>query len=211
MAELTISHLQPSQVRQAAEALARAFDDDPLVKFLLPHPVHRPRVLTATFSAQIRDGVSAGEVWAAFDGPAPVATAVWVPPEAWPVSLSRQLRVLAAALAPGPRAVPAALRAAPGFVRTMAKAERLHPERPQWYLSLLGTDPRYQGQGAASRALAPVLERCDAQGLHAYLETGTSRNLAWYSRHGFVMIEELRPLRNGPPMWTMERVSASGP
>lgn len=210
MAEITVSHLQPTHVRAAAEALARAFDDDPLTNFLLPNPVHRPRILASTFAAQIRDGLTHGEVWAAFDGDAPVATAVWVPPEAWPMSIGRQVRVLSAALTPGLRAIPSALRAAPKFMRTMTLVERLHPERPQWYLALLGTDPRYQGRGAGSRVLASVLDRCDAQGLHAYLETGTTRNLAWYGRHRFVMIEELNPLKGGPPLWTMERVAETG-
>ncbi len=210
MADLVFSHLQARHTRSAAEALARAFDDDPLTNFLLPDPVHRPRVLTSTFAAQIHDGLTHGEVLAAFDGDVPVATAVWMPPEAWPMSAGRQIRILASAMTPGVRALPAALRAGPRFVRAMSIVERLHPDRPQWYLSLLGTDPRYQGRGAASRILAPVLQRCDAQGLPAYLETGTTRNLAWYGRHRFVMLEELRPLKKGPPLWTMERVSEAG-
>jgi len=210
MAELRISHLRATHVRAAAEALARAFDDDPLTNFLLPNPVNRPRVLTATFAAQVLDGLSHGVVWAAFDGDLPVSTAVWAPPDAWPVSISRQIRTIVSALAPGFRAVPSALHAAPGFLRTMSAMERIHPDRPQWYLSLLGTDPRYQGKGAGSRVLAPVLERCDAEGCHAYLETSTTRNLAWYGHHRFDTLEELRPLKGGPPLWTMERVAESG-
>ncbi|MCZ7534541.1 MAG: GNAT family N-acetyltransferase [Acidimicrobiia bacterium] len=211
MTDLTVSHLQAAHARPAAEALARAFDDDPLTRFLLPDPVQRPRVLASTFAAQIRDGLVNGEVLAAFDGDLPVATAVWIPPEAWPMSIRRQIGVISAAMTPGLRALPAALRAGPRFVRAFSIVERLHPDRPQWYLSLLGTDPRYQGRGAASRLLAPVLERCDALGLHAYLETGTTRNLAWYAKHHFVTLQELRPLKNGPPLWTMERISAAGP
>ena len=210
MAELSISRLRSAHVRAAAEALARAFDDDPFTNFLLPNPVHRPRVLEATFAAQVRDGLANGEVWAAFDGDRPVATAVWAPPGEWPVSIGRQLRIIGSALTPGVRSVPSALRAAPGFLRTMSVMERLHPDRPQWYLALLGTDPPYQGQGAGSRVLAPVLERCDAEGRHAYLETSTTRNLAWYGHHRFETLEEVLPTKGGPPLWTMERVAEAG-
>lgn len=210
MAELTISRLASDQVGPCARALARAFDDDPLTNFLLPHPTHRPRVLAAVFAAQIRDGLAGGEVWAALDGDVPVAAAVWIPPESWPMSLSRELRILGSVIRPGWRSVGHALRAAPRFVRIMATVERLHPKRPQWYLALLGTDPDYQGRGAGSQLLAPVLERCDEQGLHAYLETGTEKNVAWYSKQRFAVVEELRPIRDSPRLWTMERVSEKG-
>jgi len=211
MSDLTITLLQPAHLRPAAEALARAFDDDPFTNFLLPNPVHRPRVLAAAFGAQVRNGLAHGEVWAAYDGDRPVATAVWTPPGAWPESLGSQIRVILGSMTPGLRALPSALRAAPGFLRSMSAIERQHPHRPQWYLALLGTDPRYQGQGAGSRVLAPVLQRCDAEGLYAYLETSTTRNLAWYGRHRFVTLQELRPLKHGPPAWTMERVAEAGP
>jgi hypothetical protein len=38
----------------------------------------------------------------------------------------------------------------------------------------------------------------------AYLETGTERNVAFYTRHGFKVIEELH-LPKGPPVWLMWR------
>ena len=45
--------------------------------------------------------------------------------------------------------------------------------------------PGRQGAGSARRCWRPGLDLCDREGLPAYLETATERNLAFYARHGF--------------------------
>jgi hypothetical protein len=52
--------------------------------------------------------------------------------------------------------------------------------------------------------LRPVLERCDAEGLHAYLETQKEENVPWYGRHGFNLVEKLET-KGAPPIWTLLR------
>ena len=52
--------------------------------------------------------------------------------------------------------------------------------------------------------MAPVLERCDTDGVGAYLESSKESNIAFYSRHGFQVTEEIKLLA-GPPMWKMWR------
>jgi len=78
------------------------------------------------------------------------------------------------------------------------------PTEPHWYLSLLGTDPAQQGRGVGSALLRPILERCDAEGWPAYLESSKEANLAFYRRHGFEVVEALH-LPAGPQIWTMSR------
>jgi GNAT superfamily N-acetyltransferase len=82
--------------------------------------------------------------------------------------------------------------------------ERIHPKEPHWYLAVLGTDPEHQGHGIGSAVMTPVLERCDEEGIGAYLESSKERNLAFYGRHGFVAGEPVR-LRGAPPLWPMWR------
>jgi ribosomal protein S18 acetylase RimI-like enzyme len=83
--------------------------------------------------------------------------------------------------------------------------ERKHPKTPQhWYLAVLGTAPDAQGRGLGSAVLGPVLEQCDRDGVGAYLESSKERNIDFYARHGFRVLEELRLLR-GPKMWKMWR------
>jgi len=69
---------------------------------------------------------------------------------------------------------------------------------------VLGTDPQHQGKGIGSALLAPVLAKCDAEGIPAYLESSKERNIPFYRRHGFEVTTELN-LKNGPSLWPMWR------
>jgi ribosomal protein S18 acetylase RimI-like enzyme len=85
-----------------------------------------------------------------------------------------------------------------------AAIERHHPDDPHWYLSVIGVAPDRQGQGLGSALLGHVLARCDADRVHAYLETSNRRNLPLYRRHGFQVREQF-DVPEGPPIWTMWR------
>jgi GNAT superfamily N-acetyltransferase len=63
----------------------------------------------------------------------------------------------------------------------------------------------WQGRGFGAALLRPILERCDAEQVPAYLEASTPRNRALYERHGFKVVEECRYASDGPPMWRMWR------
>jgi GNAT superfamily N-acetyltransferase len=83
--------------------------------------------------------------------------------------------------------------------------EKDHPHEPHWYLNLIGVEPSAQGHGGGSALLAHTLERCDAEGLPAYLDSNTERSIPLYQRHGFEVTEEVRLPRGGPPFWRMWR------
>ncbi|HEX2577615.1 MAG TPA: GNAT family N-acetyltransferase [Aquihabitans sp.] len=90
-------------------------------------------------------------------------------------------------------------------LRTISLMERRHPvDPPHWYLAILGTHPDHQGKGVGGALIGAVTERCDTEGLGAYLESSKEENVALYARHGFEVREEL-PLPGGPPMWLMWR------
>lgn len=63
-----------------------------------------------------------------------------------------------------------------------------HPDEPHWHLPLIGVDPGFQHLGLGGALLAHALERCDREGLPAYLEATSRRNAALYARHGFERI-----------------------
>ena len=55
--------------------------------------------------------------------------------------------------------------------------------------------------------LQPVLTRCDADGIPAYLESTKERNVGFYEGHGFAVVGcEQIPL-GGPPLWLMWRAT----
>ena len=125
--------------------------------------------------------------------------ALWAPPGHAKLPTSRVLRYLPQLLgALGTRSVSA--------LRALDSMERTHPhEPPHWYLGVLGTTPRLQRSGIGSSLLAPVLERCDAEGLPAYLESSKESNIAFYARFGFEVTGEVRIATDGPTVWPMWR------
>ncbi|MDQ3739817.1 MAG: GNAT family N-acetyltransferase, partial [Actinomycetota bacterium] len=95
-------------------------------------------------------------------------------------------------------------RRAPLMAVGFARMERRHPRAPHFYLPTLGVAPEAQGRGLGSALLAPMLERCDVEGVGAYLESSKERNVAFYGRHGFRVVDEMTFPR-GPRLWLMWR------
>jgi ribosomal protein S18 acetylase RimI-like enzyme len=95
----------------------------------------------------------------------------------------------------------------PDGMRYMRAIEKVHPQGPLWYLAVLAADPEFQRSGVGAALVEPILERCDTEGIDAYLETQKEDNLAYYRRFGFEVVDRLRPVSDGPPLWTMRRTS----
>ena len=97
------------------------------------------------------------------------------------------------------------------MARLRGVMDRAHPlDRPHAYLWFLGVTPEAQGHGIGSRLLRSRLDRLDASGTPAFLETATERNVAFYRRHGFDVIKRYRAAADAPPVWAMWREAASG-
>lgn len=201
MSEITFARLDRARIPEAAEPLVRAFDDSPIMQYLMPHPSIRRLGMRRFFRAVLEDALPFGEVWGARVDGAIAGVAVWLPPRRYPPSIRRQLRRLVAIARFAPVA-PASLVRSLRFLRAV---ERVHPEAEHWYLATLGVDPPHQGHGLGSGLLAEVLGRADETGLPAYLETDKDRNLAYYARFRFTITDTLHPTRKGPPTWTMWR------
>ncbi len=196
VASPTVRRATAADVAPLARTLARAFHDDPVACWGCPSASLRPRLLERFYATRLRQLLGDEEVWTDGDHR---GAALWTPPEHWRTTLRQDL-ALARAMA-APRLLPRL----PLVVHGMLDAERRHPAAPpHWYLAILGTDPDAQGRGLGSRLLAPVLERCDEDGVGAYLESSKERNIAFYARHGFRVMRAWR-LPRGPQLWAMWR------
>ena len=82
----------------------------------------------------------------------------------------------------------------------------IHPAgRAHEYLWMIGVTPERQGEGIGSALVQHVLDRCDREGLPAYLEASSARSRALYERLGFQLTGRPLDLPNGPQMWPMWR------
>jgi ribosomal protein S18 acetylase RimI-like enzyme len=176
--------------------LVRAYMDDPVAVWICASNPLRARLLETLYSARLRQLLLHEGVWTNADH---ASAAVWVAPATGQPSVRPTAALMRCLLNPS-LTVRLPLLAV-GF-RAM---QRTHPRNPpHWYLSLLGTDPDAQGHGFGSAVLRPVLERCDLDGVGAYLESSKPRNIDFYARFGFRTMGELR-LPYGPKMWPMWR------
>jgi ribosomal protein S18 acetylase RimI-like enzyme len=186
-----------ADVPALSRALARAFHDDPVACWSSPRETGRLRMLERFHGARLRQALREQEVWTS---PGLEGAALWLPPGCWRSTPREDLELARCMVTP--RLVWRMPLVFAGFLRGI---ERHHPaEQPHWYLAVLGTEPAAQGRGIGSALLSPVLSRCDADGVGAYLESSKERNIAFYARHGFRVTRELR-LPRGPSMWAMWR------
>lgn len=186
-----------ADVPALARVLARAFADDPASGWVFRDDARREDLLERAWTLQLESiWLPFGECTTTVDL---AGAACWMPPGGWNIPIRNQLALF------GP-IVRGAGRSTPRALAYLAVTERHHPRSPDhWYLPLLGVDPDLHGRGFGAHLLAPALERCDRDGLPAYLETAKERNLPFYERHGFRVSKQIALPRSGPPLWLMWR------
>jgi len=188
-----------ADVEEVARTLSDAFAVDPLMNWMLRPDAKRDAVRLGLFRTWVSDeGFKAGRI----DRPAcGGAAAIWMPFE-WlgPTPFLAELRGLPAMLhATG-------LARFPRLSAIRRDMDVHHPkDRRHAYLWFLGVAPAAQGRGVGSALLRAANARLDAEGLPAYLETTTPRNVALYRRHGYEVMSEHKARADAPPMWSMWR------
>ncbi|HET7052344.1 MAG TPA: GNAT family N-acetyltransferase [Solirubrobacterales bacterium] len=198
-----VRRAQAGETRALSQALARAFFEDPLGTYVVPDPTRRLAIVEQGFDLFLR------RVWISHEetytvGDPGVGACIWEPPGTWKIGAAKQLSML-------PAMVGAFGRSLPRLLSALSAAERGHPEEPHYYLPILGVEPESQGRGRGSAMMFPILSRCDAEGVPAYLEASTPRNRALYERHGFKVTETFQLGRGGPTFWRMWRAPGPGP
>lgn len=178
-----------------AAVLARAFETNPFVRWILPDDAHYARVGADFFGLGVANELAHGEVYTTqgYRG-----GALWLPPGSPSPGLWQQMKMaLHLYKAIGSRTLKAAV--------ALGKFEEARPQSPHWYLTVLGTDPEAQGAGVGSALLQPILDRCDRDALPAYLESSNPNNVVYYRRFGFEVSGEIVYSGGGPTVPLMTR------
>jgi ribosomal protein S18 acetylase RimI-like enzyme len=183
--------------------MARAFDDDPFFRWMLPSDAARKPWLEWIMRVVVESEPASVLAWERNGSLAGVLAAVR--PGRWPHPKSQRVRAYTrAGMVPRPTA-----RIVVGGLRAQQAIDRVHTSSRHWYVEALAVDPIHQGAGGGRELLSEILEHAKDDGALAYLETTKPENLAWYQRFGFEVVDELRAMKGAPPIWTMQtRVSA---
>lgn len=176
-----------------ARSLASAFQGDPIFELLFGGSVP-PRRAARFFEIMATLQLRHHHVYRTVGSE---AAAIWAPPDLWktpPMAIVRNTPALA-------RVFGRRLIANLGVLSTL---ERHHPTEPHYYLEFLGTAREHQGRGLGGALLQPMIQRCDDEGVGAYLESSKESNVAFYGRFGFEVTEVITH-KAGPQQWLMWR------
>nr|WP_019545078.1 GNAT family N-acetyltransferase [Streptomyces sulphureus] len=190
--------VRPEEVSDVTDLLHVAFRDDPVSRWVFPDEGHREAAHPRLFGTFLAMSARHGTAELAADAR---AVALW-------------FRSSGGELTGGDELDEALGRVDPGNVRLPALGEATgdhHPTADHAYLQAIAVHPEDQGRGLGGRLLRRALDRCDREGLPAYLEASNEHSRGIYLHYGFV--ETSAPVRlpfGGPPMWPMWREPKGG-
>jgi len=178
--------------------LAKAYDKEPVLNWLVVQDEKRTQRMERFFEVQLRDFDSIQHDHV-FTTEQLEGIAIWYPPEpqyCWNPSLLKVLSLL-------PKLIPIyGLRNFPSVRSGIEMIMKDHLREPHYYLLAIGVDPADQGKGIGSHLVQHGLRMCNEKGVPAYLECATERHVHFYQRHDFKVSKDFT-IPKGPKIWTM--------
>lgn len=195
--EVAVRKITREDIPKVSAVMGRAFEDDPFAGWFAANDEKKPERITRFMRIALeRFCIAHGDSYTTteFQG-----GALWTPPGKWKLSLFDQMKM-------GPQmASVASWRRMPKVMGGLNAVEKFHPHEPHYYLLALGVEPTMQGRSIGSQLMAPILQKCDAEGIPAYLESSKDVNVPLYERHGFKVTKEMDVPNGGPKIWLMWR------
>lgn len=194
--------LEISQIDEASETLAHAFNNDPTFRYFFPEQKQaRINAIKLLAKTALRYSQSYNHVYTTTNELKGIA--IWIPPGKYPFNDFRLLQL-------GLYALPFKLRLSRlgQFISLFLTIEKHHKQdltQPHWYLFMLGVSPTYQSQGIGSLLLQPILNQADREKLPCYLETSTEGGVRFYKRLGFEVVRTGGLPEANIKFWTMMR------
>lgn len=178
--------------REAAEAVVvMGFSTDPVARWMYPGAQEYLTHFLAFINALAGKSFDARSAYAAADFS---GAALWLPPGVEP---DEQELIRLAQATVNPKLVG-------DLFAIFDQMGANHPDEPHWYLPMIAADTVKQNRGVGSALLTYSLERCDREGLPAYLESSNPRNISLYRRFGFEVVGEIQA-GTSPSMYPMLR------
>lgn len=181
----------PSERQSLVDTLRLGFSADPFLRWLWPRSDQFMDATSRMFDANAAQSVDLGTAYTteSFEG-----VALWLQPgEETDEDIMKE--IMATTTSEDIRDDMSAV---------FKELEEAHPKYPCWYLPVIGVDPAHQGKGFGAALMKHALQRCDEDGLPAYLESSNPRNMTLYQRHGFEATGRIQ-VGASPPIHPMLR------
>ncbi len=199
--DIEIAPVSMDRVPIVAAMTARAFLDEPLLRWPLGDVPDPPAAIESEFIGVETVAAECGCLWEAGDA---IGAASWIRPDA-----ARRFWDETETVSAG-RGI--AEHAEDGGRRNRLLWEWIaghYTDEPSWFLDMVGVDPLRQGGGVGSLLIEYGLRFARDQGLPASLETSSPQLVGYYERFGFAVTDEGDAPGGGPHVWFMRsRVGA---
>jgi ribosomal protein S18 acetylase RimI-like enzyme len=190
-----------ADVGPAAQVLARAFMDDPLISFMLPFRPTRFQTLFKFFRAYGEMNIRHKRAYGI--GEPLQGVAYWIFPNEKDLSVSigsmGNLLPLLFTL------YPIGMFRARRILDQINIFYKKYASEPHFYLDNLGVLKEARGKGLSSELIRPFLEMADAQKVIAYTDTVTPANIPFYQHFGFQLMEEKKVPGTGITVYALRR------
>ncbi len=171
---------------QAAQVLGKAFADEPVSVVIYRNftPNRRAQALTVDFSAELVGSLRLGYPIQVNEDGKVVAAALIYPPDAYPPPrLEQWIFLVKSVLGNGWYDVKS-------WLKWLIEVDKIHPTEAHYYLEYIGVEPTCQGKGYGSMIMEHLVAKADQEEVGCYLENANPRNIAFYQRFGFKVINE---------------------
>lgn len=201
-----VMQLQKSQVLDAGRVAAKAFENDPVLTYLISdNRKFRLQSLRWLMSKLIAYSTRYNHVYTTKDLE---GIAAWIPPGK---NFGNPLQLLKMAWSLQLYALPTKIHwnRFGRCLKLLLAVEHAHQQDmdnyPHWYLGIMVVNPVSQGCGVGSRLLQPILQRASNEGVACYLVTFTEQAVHFYQKHGFEIVQTQKITPDALPFWTLKR------
>jgi ribosomal protein S18 acetylase RimI-like enzyme len=182
----------PDRLPVLASVFGRAFVNEPMMRWPMGEMRDRVEGFTSCFGFFLEEALELGLV---SEAQGASGAAVWIPPQrfdSWTEHPWNQPRILALTDDGGHR-----------YNEFWSWVDSRSPSDPLWQLDSIAVDPGLQGRGVGGALIHEGQARARADGMGAFLSTGTERNVSIYERYGFRVIDDTYAPNAGPRIWFM--------
>ncbi|MFX0039243.1 MAG: GNAT family N-acetyltransferase [Promethearchaeota archaeon] len=195
--------LTPNYIDKICKVAGEAFQEDPTTLFIYPDERERKEKLRYGFRMIYNYGMRHGVAYAISNNLEGII--VWLPPHktspsTWTLMRHGGFYTM--------RKVGLKLKAMKRTFAVFGYIETKHKELvpfDHWYLQNIAVKPEEQRKGYGGLLIEAMLKRIDSEALPIYLETNNEKNLSFYQKYGFEIINHSIIPETDVLLWCMLR------